>query len=99
MTGFESRKRRQTHDKLCAHIFFFVFLVVMASTPGMELDLNCKVQRRCRATSYITMAAATETFNDGTLPSMGMETRKSHFLRTCSCNPRPSAPSTSAQSI
>ena len=31
--------------------------------------------RLCRATSYITIAPATETFSEGTLPAMGIETR------------------------
>ena len=48
--------------------------------------------RRWRATSYITTAPATETFSEGTWPSMGMETRKSQRLRTRSCSPLPSAP-------
>src|SRR4030081_2988461 len=55
--------------------------------------------RRWRTISYSTTAAATETFSDGTLPSIGIETRKSHFLFTRSCRPLPSAPSTSAQSM
>ncbi len=36
--------------------------------------------------------AATDTFSDGTLPSIGMETRKSHFLATRSWTPLPSDP-------
>src|SRR5271167_4766994 len=55
--------------------------------------------RRCRTISNNTTAAATETFSDGTLPSIGMETTKSHFLLTRSCSPLPSPPSTSAQSM
>src|SRR5215475_6651332 len=31
--------------------------------------------RVCRATSYITTPAATETFSDGTLPIIGIDTR------------------------
>src|SRR5256885_237882 len=41
--------------------------------------------RRCflrwRASSYITMPPATDTFRDGTRPSMGIETTKSHLRR------------------
>ena len=33
------------------------------------------------------MPPATDTFSDVTLPIMGMETSKSHFLRTRSCKP------------
>src|ERR1700722_1946887 len=55
--------------------------------------------RLCLTISYRTTAAATETFSDGTLPSMGIETRKSHFLFTRSCSPLPSPPRTSAQSM
>src|SRR6185437_14889375 len=55
--------------------------------------------RRWRATSYITTAPATDTLSEGTLPSIGIFTRKSHFFRICSCRPCPSAPSTRAQSI
>src|SRR5436305_14984170 len=55
--------------------------------------------RRWRTISYKTTAAATETFRDGTLPSIGIETRKSHLRLTRSCRPLPSPPSTSAQSI
>src|ERR1700722_10250169 len=55
--------------------------------------------RRCRTISYITTAPATETFSDGTFPSIGIETRKSHFLFTRSCSPLPSAPRTRAQSM
>src|ERR1039458_1717917 len=55
--------------------------------------------RLCRTISNRTTAAATETFSDGTLPSIGIETRKSHFLFTRSCNPLPSPPRTSAQSM
>src|ERR1700730_3274960 len=55
--------------------------------------------RLCLTISYSTTAAATETFRDDTLPSMGIETRKSHFLFTKSCRPLPSAPRTSAQSM
>src|SRR5579864_1716609 len=55
--------------------------------------------RRWRTISYKTTAAATETFREGTLPSMGMETRKSHFRLTRSCRPLPSPPRTRAQSI
>ena len=36
---------------------------------------------RWRTISYNMTPAATDTFSDGTFPSMGMETRKSHFLR------------------
>src|SRR5262245_45214473 len=50
--------------------------------------------RLCRTISYSTTPAATETFSEGTLPSMGMETTKSHLRRTRSCNPLPSAPRT-----
>src|SRR3954452_6735588 len=55
--------------------------------------------RRWRASSYITMPPATETFSEGTLPSIGIETTKSHLRRTRSCNPFPSAPRTMAQSM
>src|SRR5215472_3880628 len=63
-----------------------------------DLDLSafCPA-RRWRATSYITTAPATETFSDGTCPSIGIDTRKSQRLRTRSCSPLPSAPSTTAQ--
>ena len=36
---------------------------------------------RWRTISYNMTPAATDTFSDGTFPSMGIETRKSHFLR------------------
>src|SRR5580658_7185762 len=55
--------------------------------------------RRCRTISYSTTAAATETFSDGTFPSIGIETRKSHFRFTRSCRPLPSPPRTRAQSM
>src|ERR1700683_2338793 len=55
--------------------------------------------RRCRTISYITTAPATDTFSEGTFPSIGIETRKSHFFFTRSCSPLPSAPRTSAQSM
>src|SRR5579863_591831 len=55
--------------------------------------------RRCLTISYKTTAAATETFSDGTFPSIGIETRKSHLRFTRSCRPLPSPPITSAQSI
>src|ERR1700723_3715628 len=55
--------------------------------------------RLCRTTSYNTTPAATDTFSDGTFPSIGIETRKSQCLRTKSCIPLPSAPSTTAQFI
>ena len=61
------------------------------------LDAPCAC--RCRTISYKTTAAATETLSDGTLPSIGIETRKSHFRFTRSCSPLPSPPSTKAQSI
>ena len=38
--------------------------------------------RRWRTISYNTTPAATETFSDGTFPSMGIETTKSHFFNT-----------------
>src|SRR5581483_2609403 len=60
------------------------------------LDCSC---RRCRTTSYSTTPAATDTFNDGTFPNIGIETRKSHFFFTKSWTPLPSAPSTIAQFI
>ena len=37
---------------------------------------------RWRTISYNMTPAATDTFSDGTFPSMGIETRKSHFLAT-----------------
>src|SRR5690348_790338 len=64
-----------------------------------HLSLGACFARRWRATSYITTPAATETLSDGTLPAIGMETRKSHLRRTRSCRPLPSAPRTSAQSM
>src|SRR5581483_2030424 len=64
-----------------------------------EFCLVPALARRCLAISYSTTPAATETLSDGTEPSIGMETRKSQFLRTCSCRPLPSAPRTSAQSM
>src|SRR5271166_5792283 len=54
---------------------------------------------RWRTTSYNITPAATETFSDGTLPSIGIETRKSHFRATRSWRPLPSAPRTMAQSM
>ncbi len=54
---------------------------------------------RWRTISYSMTPAATDTFSDGTFPSMGMETRKSHFLATRSWTPLPSDPSTMAQSM
>src|SRR5215470_2583895 len=51
-----------------------------------------ELARLCRTISYKTTPAATETFKDGTFPSIGIETRKSHFLITRSCKPFPSAP-------
>ena len=53
----------------------------------------------CRTISYSMTPAATETFRDDILPSMGMDTRKSHFFFTKSWTPLPSAPSTIPQSI
>src|SRR5262249_49018543 len=64
---------------------------------GFALCAVSSAPRRCRATSYIITPPATETFREGTLPIMGIETTKSHFRRTKSCNPAPSAPSTMAQ--
>src|SRR5271168_910251 len=55
--------------------------------------------RLCRTISYITTAPATDTFSEDTFPSIGIETRKSHFFLTRSCRPLPSAPRTSAQSM
>src|ERR1700693_2893269 len=55
--------------------------------------------RRCRTISNKTTAAATETFSDGTLPNIGIETRKSHLRFTRSWSPLPSPPRTSAQSM
>src|SRR5580704_3696765 len=48
--------------------------------------------RLCRTISYNTTPAATDTFSEGTFPSIGIETRKSQCLRTRSCTPLPSAP-------
>src|SRR5258708_591442 len=67
-------------------------------TEGLHVYFDA-ARRRWRTTSNNTIPAATDTFSDGTLPSIGMETRKSQCLRTRSCNPLPSAPSTTAQCI
>src|SRR6185503_1918485 len=64
-----------------------------------KLHLHPDFFRRCFTISNSNKPAATETFSDGTCPSIGIETRKSHFLLTRSCSPLPSAPSTTAQSI
>ena len=42
------------------------------------------------------MPAATETFSDEMFPATGMRTTASQRLRTISCMPLPSPPSTSA---
>src|SRR5271169_661106 len=63
---------------------------------GAAVSLPCAT-RRWRATSYITIAPATETFSEGTRPYIGIETRKSQRFRTRSCKPFPSAPKTTAQ--
>src|SRR5580692_3602115 len=60
------------------------------------LDAPCRL---CRTTSYSTTPAATDTFNEGTSPSIGIDTRKSQCLLTSSWTPLPSAPSTTAQCI
>src|SRR5215469_6060331 len=57
------------------------------------------LMRRCLTISYKTTAAATETFREGTLPSIGIDTRKSHLRFTRSCRPLPSPPSTRAVSM
>ena len=54
---------------------------------------------RWRTISYNMTPAATDTFSDGTFPSMGIETRKSHFFATRSWTPLPSEPNTMAQSM
>ena len=51
---------------------------------------------RCRRVSNRHMPALTETFRFSTLPSMGMETRRSHVSRVSRRMPFPSAPSTQA---
>src|SRR5947207_15576503 len=58
-----------------------------ASSVPLCLGGGCCL--RWRASSYITMPPATETFNDVTRPSIGIETTKSHLRRTRSCNPFP----------
>src|SRR5713101_906286 len=82
-----------------------VFLAGEESRQHKTLDSKLETcfhfcfARRWRTISYITTPAATETFKEGTLPSMGMETRKSHLRRTRSCSPLPSAPRIRAQSM
>src|SRR5262249_13931341 len=51
---------------------------------------------RCRRASYSSTAAATLTFSDSTRPSCGIETSRSHDLRTSGRSPFPSAPKTNA---
>src|SRR5712692_8227731 len=69
-----------------------------AQNLKLETSSHFCFARRWRTISYMTTPAATETFKEGTLPSMGMETRKSHLRRTRSCSPLPSAPRIRAQS-
>src|SRR5581483_1277753 len=69
------------------------------STQLHSGTLTAPLARLCRTISKSTTPAATDTFSDETLPSIVIETRKSHFLRTRSCTPLPSAPSTMAQSM
>ena len=86
---------------ICAAVTFsFALLLLFASHSfGQGLALAGAKKFASPQDAAEALVAATETFNEGTLPNIGIDTRKSHFLRTRSWTPLPSAPSTMPQSI
>lgn len=71
-----------------------------AYCPAMILTHSCGYDKmvyfiRLRSTSYMRMPPATEAFRDVMFPSMGRETRKSHFSLIRREIPLPSEPMTS----